>query len=176
MTIEEIRTKIFSIETRINQLKMSNGSVDEIRELDHQLTSLNEELDRQQEHQSYIEEQRIAAFQDVKKEYKKNSPWNRLINKIQGKSPNWKKVSDYSLEQLNHLLKVREGETKFQQDSDKMRFKRNIDDEKNGRKYLSQAALDKSIDNAHKYAFNDQLSSDTSLDKSMELEASNGRW
>ena len=72
---------------------------------------------KETEEQRRNEERRLQTFRDIKKGYKvagKKHKWERILNKIQGKSPNWKKIKEYSQEELNFLSDTQRGDTKIQ--------------------------------------------------------------
>ena len=63
------------------------------------------------------EERRLQTFQDIKKRYKaagKKHKWERVINKLQGKGPDWKKIKEYTQEELDFLSELQRGDTKLQ--------------------------------------------------------------
>lgn len=67
----------------------------------------------QKNYEKNVEMRRLETFKRVKQQYKamgKKHKFERIINKLQGKSPNWKKIQEYSQEQLNYLSKVQQGE------------------------------------------------------------------
>ena len=46
----------------------------------------------------------IHKVKDLKSAYKNEKLWNRIVNKISGKAPKWRKVAKYNSKELNALL------------------------------------------------------------------------
>lgn len=65
------------------------------------------------EHLKFQEEMRLIAFKSIRRAYKASEKhkWSRFVRKISGKSPKWKKIKDYSQEELDYLLATLQGET-----------------------------------------------------------------
>lgn len=57
---------------------------------------------------------RKKRFEEIKKTYKKFSRNKNLIDKITDSRPKWKKLKNYSVEELDFLLKISKGETTYQ--------------------------------------------------------------
>ena len=58
---------------------------------------------------------RKKRFEEIKKTYKKFRRNKDLIEKITDCRPKWKKLKNYSVEELDFLLKLSKGETKYQE-------------------------------------------------------------
>lgn len=58
---------------------------------------------------------RKKRFEEIKKTYKKFRRNKDLIDKITDSRPKWKKLKNYSVEELDFLLKLSKGETKYQE-------------------------------------------------------------
>lgn len=91
-----------------------------------------------------LEAARIAQFKKIKMLYQSQSIWTRLVNKINRCSPNWKKISDYSLKKLKFLEDVRYGHTITQHYSKDYYLKKEEENEINLNKfnrYLSSEVI-----------------------------------
>ena len=81
-----------------------------------------EEEAQRLEQQKMEEEYRKSTFKRVKDIYKRNSFFTKLMNICNGKAPNWKKVSQYTQEELNFLIDISAGNTLYpQQNADTRR-------------------------------------------------------
>lgn len=121
----EINTVRKRIEELRNELKEREKWDAKAPERQEEAQRRQKEMDERQkqerlkakEERKKDEERRLQTFQDIKKKYKvagKKHKWERFINKIQGKSPNWKKIKEYSQEELEFLRDIQRGETKIQ--------------------------------------------------------------
>ena len=173
------------------------GSKEEIKRLEEELKRLENELERRKEaelrkskedleakklvderERKKLEQEkaqkeadefiRKSDFKEIKELYKKStSSFDRFCSLINGKHPNWKKISKYSLQQLEHILKVRTGGTIKQKRYDKEREK--------GLKDETPEELRDRLNYYHRRDFNNILVSEAALNSSMKDEEDNKR-
>lgn len=116
----EINTLRKRIEELRNELKEREKWDAKVPERQEEAQRRQKEMDeikkrerlREKEEKRRIEEERLQTFQDIKKKYKaagKKHKWERFINKLQGKGPNWKKIQDYTQEVLDFLRSTQMG-------------------------------------------------------------------
>lgn len=76
-----------------------------------------------------LEEQyKEFIFNQLKNSYKKNSnKWHKFMMLLQGKAPNWNKISSYTQEELNYLMAAYSGSTKFQEEKSEKIIKKYSD-------------------------------------------------
>lgn len=97
--------------------------------LEHQISQLERQLQnivRNQEDYMRVVEQRESyesmmrnqmafernnAFQQIKSQYEKTSPFKRVVAKLSGKAPKWDKIRNLSTEQLEFLASIQRGES-----------------------------------------------------------------
>lgn len=127
----------------------------------------NEELRKQQEIEINKKNHKIT-FEKVKKEYKNIGKWNRFLNLIQGKTPDWKKVKGYTKEELEHVLNVYAGRTLTQQE--KHETMKNYNQNKPVKTRLDLRELRKKMKEQDKAKFVALLKSRYKLESDMELE------
>lgn len=124
----------------------------------------SDKIDRQNEKMD--EDYRKNTFKQVKNMYKqaKGRSFERFMDFISGKRPKWKKISKFSQEQLDYLIKTYQGETKFRQDSISHIRKLN----------LSLAEERKRVNASNWVDFTNLLRKEELLKQSMEIENKKG--
>ena len=85
------------------------------------------------------EKDRKNKFKQVKNIWKKRSVWDRTVATIQGRRPNFFKVSKFSEKELEHLIDVSHGITSYQQKS--FRDARDRNDKKNEYEKISEKEM-----------------------------------
>lgn len=105
-----------------------------IQEMNNQSSVLSEEEK---------EKKRIKEFEKVKQAWKRKSTLTRVMEHLKGNSPDWKKISDLSQNELEYLVKVASGEADFQQRLDEKIFEKRLD------KGISIKQINKEIDDLH---------------------------
>jgi hypothetical protein len=70
---------------------------------------------KEREEQRRLEQEKVRTFKKVKEQYKKLNFFDRVLNKLNGHSPNWKNVQKLSKEELEFLIKVGSGKASFQE-------------------------------------------------------------
>jgi hypothetical protein len=74
-------------------------------------TREEEKKQREKENKEMDKREAERVFRKIKEQYKKLGGWDKLINRVNGKTPNWKKVRELPLEELEFLLAVGTGRT-----------------------------------------------------------------
>lgn len=149
----------------------------EVRKTNKQAYFENREKDKlEQEHQSKEEKEqqeleenmRKATFKRVKGAYNAQSIFNKFINLVNGKKPNWSNIKNYTQEELDFLIYLSHGNTEFQ----KIRNDRRRDSYEGT---LSFKEIEKKVNELNKNDFYSALAEYDSLQNKMELEELNGR-
>lgn len=121
-----------------------------------------------EESKKLVEAERIRTFKQVKQAYKKTKgrTFEKFMDFIEGRKPNWKKISGYTQKELDYLLDTLRGETYQRQSSI-----RNIENNKK----LSFAEQKRRISTSNWDAFTLLLRRKDLLNQNIELEAKKGR-
>lgn len=106
------------------------------------------------------------AFETVRQIYKKQSRWNRFMNLIQGKKPDWNKVEEYTTEELQFLDTLSRGRSVWQEKINQERWERR---EKNG---MSSKEMRKLENEKNMKDFLKGLNSDSTLRSDLSYEKS----
>ena len=122
--IQNIQAKIQELKKELETIrkypytKISNKP--QVAERNMQQTSSRQNVTTQDEYKELAEAERKATFKQVKKAYKKakSRTFERVMAFIEGRKPNWKKISSsYSQKELDYLLDTLSGETYRRQQS-----------------------------------------------------------
>lgn len=171
------KEQITNIKNQISQLEQKLEKMQKYKEEEHERIletkremeeSKKQKLEQEKLERKKADEKKKEAFKKVKQAYKKVDVWSRFVNKIKGRTPNWKKVQGYSQEELEYLLRVSKGNTVSQQE----RFDRIID--KNNAKSSQNRDHYKELQKQHQQYNNDiftnLLNSESKLEASMNLD------
>lgn len=125
--IEDARKELDKVYSEIKQLNEAKPFAKTDKEVEAEEKLYREKVLKQKE-QKIIEEKKFEElrnkresklrkkrFEEIKKTYKKFSRNKNLIDKITDSRPKWKKLKNYSVEELDFLLKLSKGETKYQE-------------------------------------------------------------
>ena len=123
-------------------------------------------------HEELSEDIRQHTFDLLRKKYKSHSIWDRVVARVNGKTPNWKKIAGYSQQELDHLINVSDGDTYYQMRNDTSIRKSNDSKDEEHRKTDSEMMKQESA--RHWNQFLSELNSGTQLRKSMEYEQKHG--
>lgn len=115
--------KVYSEIKRLNEAKYfakTDKEVEAERNL-YRKKVLEEEEEKRIEEKKFEElrnkresKLRKEKFEEIKKTYKKFRRDKALIDKIVDSKPKWKNLKNYSVEELDFLLKLSKGETRYQ--------------------------------------------------------------
>lgn len=125
--IEDTRKELDKVFSEIKRLNEAKNFAKTDKEVEAEEKLYREKVLGQKE-QKIIEEKKFEElrnkresklqkkrFEEIKKTYKKFSRNKDLIDKITNSRPKWKKLKNYSVEELDFLLKLSKGETKYQE-------------------------------------------------------------
>lgn len=142
------------------------------KHLEEMTTSRNREEEQREQREKYIKDElerikqneeserstREYYLRDLKKRYKSGSKFDRFLNLLHRKKPNWKKISQLSTKELEFLVNYGAGNT-MQQYEKEERIKQ-INDKKKRKAQYRQRWV----------SFTRSLNSKTTLKQKMELE------
>lgn len=124
--IEDARKELDKVYSEIKRLNEAKPFAKTDKEVEAEEKLYREKVLKQKE-QKIIEEKKFEElrnkresklrkkrFEEIKKTYKKFSRNKNLIDKITDSRPKWKKLKNYSVEELDFLLKISKGETTYQ--------------------------------------------------------------
>lgn len=120
--IMRVKNRIEELQREIRQREAWDNDAPkrqkEAEELDKRFAEqVKRERNEAMEKKKREEQKRLLTFKEIKKRYKaagKKHKWERFLNRVNGKNPNWKKIKEYSQEELDYLAKIQSGETKMQ--------------------------------------------------------------
>lgn len=103
------RKEVMDLQRQLEEAKRRERENNQTEVLNEERKIYNneDELSKEEEHK--------MAFDRVKSIYKSQSIWQRVTYKIKGKTPNWRKVSNLSTEELVFLGDLAKGNTLWQQ-------------------------------------------------------------
>lgn len=103
------REEIMNLQRQLEEAKRRERENNQTEVLNEERKNYDneDELSKEEEHK--------IAFDRVKSIYKSQSIWQRVTYKIKGKTPNWRKVSNLSTEELVFLGDLAKGNTLLQQ-------------------------------------------------------------
>ena len=168
--IDKVTEELIKLNEELNKYRQEKR----IREVNSQIDKKRDDALRGQrekseiDHEQLVEQLRIQTFNRVKNQYKSNRKndnlWYRIVDRLRGETPNWDRISKYSKEELEYLLKVAEGKTAQQQKMDQ-----HIRDTYKG-KYNEQE-MRKREKSSHWSSFKSRLNStQTRINQEMKME------
>ena len=141
--LERIRTYH---DTRVSN-KPEEKDIDKEKVKEEIEEAKKQKIERELEAKKLAENEKKQTFQKVKKAYKnaKEHNFDRFMNAITGKKPNWRQISNYSQKELEYLLKTLQGETHLRQESIKLVEKKKELSEAEKRKIISTRNWDEFV-------------------------------
>ena len=171
--IQKLKEELEQIRRIKESTKLSNEPEKKFEDKEEVNRILEEQ--KQEREQKKIEEEREQrkideairkqTFKKIKKLYKqKGRSFDRIMNLLQGKKPNWSKISRYTQEELDFIIKTKQGDTKYQ--------KRTISGiiEHSNKKNLSFNEQKKLISDSNWREFNRILQDKNRLNLDLEIE------
>ena len=117
--IIDLRKKIMYMKEQLKVLQINK----ELSQVSN-MSKLSEQLDSERELKKQEKEYRLQTFKQVKNMYEKSSFNKKFINIINGKKPKWNVIKAYSQEELNMLIRLKQGRTERQKDWERAKRKR----------------------------------------------------